>query len=147
VSDPDPKGRGYYPHFRAIPTRWMDNDVYGHVNNVVYYSYFDTAVNGHLMEHGVLDYAAGEIFGIVVETKCQFLKELAFPEVIEAGLRIAKLGNSSVTYDIGLFRKDEADAAAIGHFTHVYVDRENRRPVRIPDPVREVMASLVISGD
>lgn len=147
MSDPDPKGRGYYPHFRAIPTRWMDNDVYGHVNNVVYYSYFDTAVNGHLMEHGVLDYAAGEIFGIVVETKCQFLKELAFPEVIEAGLRIAKLGNSSVTYDIGLFRKDEADAAAIGHFTHVYVDRENRRPVRIPDPVREVMASLVISGD
>ncbi len=147
MSDSDPKGRGYYPHFRAIPTRWMDNDVYGHVNNVVYYSYFDTAVNGHLMEHGVLDYAAGEIFGIVVETKCQFLKELAFPEVVEAGLRIAKLGNSSVTYDIGLFRQDEPDAAAIGHFIHVYVDRENRRPVRIPDPVRAVMASLVVPGD
>jgi acyl-CoA thioester hydrolase len=146
VSSSDPKDRGYYPHFRAVPTRWMDNDVYGHVNNVVYYSYFDTAVNGHLMEEGALDYAAGDIFGIVVETKCQFLKELAFPEVIEAGLRIAKLGNSSVTYEIGLFRKDEPDAAAVGHFIHVYVDRENRQPVRIPDSVRTVMAPLVVSA-
>lgn len=143
MSNPDPKERDYYPHFRTVPTRWMDNDVYGHVNNVVYYSYFDTAVNGHLMEYGALDYATGDIFGIVVETKCQFLKELAFPEVIEAGLRIAKLGNSSVTYEIGLFRQDEPDAAAVGHFIHVYVDRENRRPVRIPDPVRAVMAPLV----
>ena len=143
----DPKDRAYYPHFRTIPTRWMDNDVYGHVNNVVYYSYFDTAVNGHLMEHGALDYAAGDIFGIVVETKCQFLKELAFPDIVEAGLRIAKLGNSSVTYEIGLFRESEPDAAATGYFIHVYVDRENRRPVRIPDSVRAVMALLVVDGD
>jgi len=137
-------GRDDFRHFRKIPTRWLDNDVYGHVNNVVYYSYFDTAVTGHLVESGVLDYRDASVIGIVVETKCQFLKELAFPDVVEAGIRIARLGNSSVQYDIGLFRGDDPEPAAIGHFVHVYVDRESRRPVRIPDHVREAMAPLVV---
>lgn len=144
MTDSPPKNRADYPHFRSIQTRWLDNDVYGHVNNVVYYSYFDTAVNGHLMDAGVLDYAANDVFGIVVETKCRFLKELAFPDMIEAGVRIVKLGNSSVKYEIGLFRAGEDDPAAVGHFVHVYVDRASRRPVRIPDPVRDAMASLVV---
>lgn len=146
MTDRPPIRRADYRHFRAIPTRWMDNDVYGHVNNVVYYSYFDTAVNGHLMEHGALDYGNSPIFGIVVETKCQFLAELAFPDVVEAGLRIVKLGNSSVTYQIGLFRNGGDEAVAHGHFVHVYVDRDSRRPVRIPDEVRAVMAPLVIGS-
>jgi acyl-CoA thioester hydrolase len=136
--------RADFPHFREIPTRWLDNDVYGHVNNVVYYSYFDTAVTGHLVDSGVLDYRNATIVGIVVETKCQFLRELAFPEVVHAGIRITRLGNSSVRYEIGLFSGEEETPAAVGHFVHVYVDRENRRPVRIPDNVRAAMAPLVV---
>ncbi len=116
------------------------------MNNVVYYSYFDTAVTGHLVESGVLDYHTAAEFGIVVETKCSFLKELAFPDVVEAGLRIAKLGNSSVRYEIGLFREGDPDPAAFGYFIHVYVDRASRRPIRIPDRVRAVMAPLVVGG-
>ncbi|MCG8542910.1 MAG: acyl-CoA thioesterase [Alphaproteobacteria bacterium] len=139
--------RADYRYFRDIPTRWMDNDVYGHVNNVVYYSYFDTAVNGHLMECGVLDYRDAPVMGIVVETKCEFMKELAFPDTVEAGIRVTRLGNSSVTYEIGLFRKGESDAAAHGHFVHVYVDRKNRRPVRIPDDVRAALAPLQAAAD
>jgi acyl-CoA thioester hydrolase len=138
--------RADFRAFRRIPTRWLDNDVYGHVNNVVYYSYFDTAVTGHLVESGVLDYHNAPVFGIVVETKCRFLKELAFPDVVEAGLRIARLGNSSVRYEIGLFREGDAEAAAFGYFIHVYVDRASRRPVRIPDNVRAIMAPLVAAA-
>lgn len=134
--------RADYPYFREIPTRWLDNDVYGHVNNVVYYSYFDTAVTGHLVDSGVLEYASTPVMGIVVETKCEFMKEIAFPDIVEAGLRVARLGNSSVTYEIGLFRKGDSGAAAHGHFVHVYVDRDNRRPVRIPDDVRAALAPL-----
>jgi acyl-CoA thioester hydrolase len=144
MADSEQITRADFRTFRRIPTRWLDNDVYGHVNNVVYYSYFDTAVTGHLVESGVLDYQSAPAFGIVVETKCSFLKELAFPDVVEAGLRIAKLGNSSVRYEIGLFREGDPEPAAFGYFIHVYVDRENRRPVRIPDPVRAVMAPLVV---
>jgi acyl-CoA thioester hydrolase len=146
MADGETIKRADFPVFRRIPTRWLDNDVYGHVNNVVYYSYFDTAVTGHLVESGVLDYHNAPVFGIVVETKCSFLKELAFPDVVEAGLRIARLGNSSVRYEIALFREGDAEAAAFGYFIHVYVDRANRRPVRIPDHVRAVMAPLVVGA-
>jgi acyl-CoA thioester hydrolase len=144
MADSEPIRRTDFRHFRKIPTRWLDNDVYGHVNNVVYYSYFDTAVTGHLVDTGALDYRNAPVIGIVVETKCSFLKELAFPDVVEAGLRIAKLGNSSVRYEIGLFREDDPEPAAFGYFIHVYVDRETRRPVRIPDRVRAIMAPLVV---
>lgn len=133
-----------FPFFRSIQTRWMDNDVYGHVNNVVYYSFFDTAVNGHLLEEGVLDYGASPVFGVVAETRCRFFKELAFPDLVEAGMRIVRLGNSGVTYEIGLFRAGDSEAAAFGHFVHVYVDRATRRPTRIPDAVRAVMQPLVV---
>ena len=111
----------------AIPTRWMDNDVYGHVNNVTYYSYFDTVVNKHLMDHAGLDPATTREIGLVVETRCQFKKELTFPEIIDAGMRVIKLGRSSIVYDIGLFRQNETDPAAFGHFVHVYVDRDSRK--------------------
>lgn len=144
MMDKETVARGDFPYFRSIPTRWMDNDVYGHVNNVVYYSYFDTAVNGHLMDAGVLDYRNSPIYGIVVETKCSFAKELAFPDEIQAGIRIAKLGNSSVRYEIALFNGDDPTPAATGYFVHVYIDRETKRPVRIPDAVREAMAPLVV---
>jgi acyl-CoA thioester hydrolase len=144
MADSEPIRRADFRHFRKIPTRWLDNDVYGHVNNVVYYSYFDTAVTGHLVDTGALDYRNAPVIGIVVETKCSFLRELAFPDVVDAGLRIAKLGNSSVRYEIGLFREGAPEPAAFGYFIHVYVDRENRRPVRIPDRVRAIMAPLVV---
>ncbi|HKH11041.1 MAG TPA: acyl-CoA thioesterase, partial [Rubrobacter sp.] len=114
-----PEGRDRYPHFLTIATRWMDNDVYGHVNNVVYYSYFDTVVNEYLIHEGGLDIAGGATIGLAIETFCQFHQPLAFPEVIDAGLRVGKLGNSSVRYEIGLFRQGEADPAAAGHFVHV----------------------------
>src|SRR5215216_2801268 len=120
---PGPSERSAYREFRALTTRWMDNDPYGHMNNVVHYSLFDTAVNGWLIEAGVLDFIAGEQVGLVVETGCRYFSELAFPDRVTAGLRVAKLGASSVRYEIGLFRNDEASAAAEGFFVHVYVDR------------------------
>ena len=143
TSRPELLQRADYRHFRVIPTRWMDNDVYGHVNNVVYYSYFDTAVNGHLIEAGVLDIARSPVIGLVVETQCRFAASLAFPETVTAGLRVAHLGRSSVRYDIGLFGGDAEAAAAQGHFVHVYVDRATQTPVPIPDPVRAVLATLL----
>src|SRR5712691_9300513 len=115
--------RAFYRRFLAIPTRWMDNDIYGHVNNVVYYSYFDTVVNGYLVEAGGLDIHDGKIIGLVVETMCRYFLPLAFPDVIEAGLRVAHLGRSSVRYEVAIFKQGEAAAAAAGHFVHVYVDR------------------------
>lgn len=134
--------RSAYKHFLAIPTRWMDNDVYGHVNNVVYYAYFDTVVNEYLIGAGWLDIHAGQVIGLVVETLCRYYKPLAFPEVIEAGLRVGRLGRSSVRYDIAIFKKDEDEAAAAGHFVHVYVDRETRRPVALPEPLRAALMPL-----
>ncbi len=127
---PQPEPRSAYKVFRSITTRWSDNDVYGHVNNVVYYSWFDTAVNGWLMERGALDFAAGETVGLVVETQCSYFVPLAFPEAVTAGIRVARIGTSSVRYEVALFAADEALAcAARGHFVHAYVDRVTRRPV------------------
>jgi acyl-CoA thioester hydrolase len=137
--------RASYRSFLAIPTRWMDNDTYGHVNNVSYYSYFDTAVNEHLVRAGGLDIRTGPEIGLVVETSCRFHKPLSFPEVVDAGLRVAKLGRSSVTYEIGLFRQGDDDPAATGHFVHVWVDRENRRPVPIPAAMRAALTPLVVA--
>src|SRR5438105_5265782 len=122
----EPRSRADYPHFLAIPTRWMDNDVYGHVNNVTYYSYFDTVVNKHLMRSAGLDFHGSPAIGIVVETCCRFHKPLSFPDLVDAGLRVAKLGNSSVTYEIGLFLRGDDEPAATGHFVHVWVDRATR---------------------
>jgi len=137
-----PAARGAYPSFLAIPTRWMDNDTYGHVNNVTYYSYFDTVVNEHLIRAGGLDIREGAAIGIVVETACRFHAPLSFPEVIDAGLRVAHLGRSSVAYEIGLFRRDEGTAAATGRFVHVWVDRATRRPVEVPPPIRAALVPL-----
>lgn len=140
---PAADSRDSYRHFLPIPTRWMDNDVYGHVNNVNYYSYFDTVVNEYLMRAGVLDYERGESIGLVVETQCNYFQPIAFPDLIAAGLRVAKLGNSSVRYEIGLFREGEQQAAAQGHFVHVYVDRESRRPGPLSPVLRDVLAPLL----
>lgn len=142
VAKPQPEGRDAYQAFRPITTRWMDNDVYGHVNNVVYYSWFDTAVNATLIEQGVLDIHGGQTIGLVVETQCHYFAPLAFPQTIEAGIRVAKLGSSSVRYEVGLFGQGEALTAAKGHFVHVYVDRETRRPVPLPTPLKEFLETL-----
>jgi acyl-CoA thioester hydrolase len=144
MNDKPAPGRDDFPHFMAIPTRWMDNDVYGHVNNVTYYSYFDTAVNHHLIEAGGLDMHNDTAFGVVAETGCRFFSELKFPDIIDAGLRVTKLGNSSVTYEIGLFRRDSDQPAALGRFVHVWVDRETRRPGPIPPKIRRALESLVV---
>ncbi|MBK8135770.1 MAG: acyl-CoA thioesterase [Chloroflexi bacterium] len=137
-----PDGRDRYPHFLQIPTRWMDNDIYGHVNNVVYYSYFDTVINEYLIHHGGLDIAAGEVIGVAVETQCKFMASLTFPEVVEAGLRVAKLGTSSVRYEIGLYTRGSDLPAAEGYFVHVFVDRATRRPQPIPAGVRAALERL-----
>ena len=134
--------RSAYKHFLAIPTRWIDNDIYGHVNNVVFYSYFDTVVNEYLIRVGWLDIHAGRVIGLVVETLCRYYKPLAFPEVIEAGLRVGRLGRSSVRYEVAIFKAGDDEAAAAGHFVHVYVDRETRRPVPLPEPLRAALAPL-----
>jgi acyl-CoA thioester hydrolase len=138
--------RADYPHFLQITTRWMDNDVYGHVNNVVYYSYFDTVVNQYLIEQGVLDIAHGGVIGLVVETQCRYFSSLAFPDVVWAGLRVAKLGNSSVRYEVGLFRNDDDTASAQGHFVHVYVERESNRPTPLPGALRAALEKLVVAA-
>ncbi|WP_066709239.1 acyl-CoA thioesterase [Curvibacter delicatus] len=139
---PRPERRSAYKAFRPISTRWMDNDVYGHVNNVVYYSWFDTAVNAHLIEQGALDIHQGETIGLVIETQCNYFASLAFPQAVEAGIRVARLGNSSVRYEVGLFAEGEELAAAQGHFVHVYVDRQTRRPVTLPEKLRTVLETL-----
>lgn len=139
---PQPSPRGAYRAFRTITTRWMDNDPYGHMNNVVHYSLFDTAVNGWLIERGVLDFRAGEQVGLVVETGCRYFSEIAFPDVVAAGLRVARLGVSSVRYEIGLFRDDSPVAAAEGFFVHVYVDRQTRRPVPLSALLRFALQDL-----
>jgi len=136
--------REAYPAFQSITTRWMDNDVYGHVNNVVYYSFFDTAVNEMLVRRGLLDIAQSPVIGLVVETGCRYFSSLSFPDRVDAGVRIAKLGNSSVRYEVGLFANDDDTAAAEGHFVHVYVDRKTRRPCPIPEATRAFMATLLV---
>ncbi|MBA4109594.1 MAG: thioesterase [Leptothrix sp. (in: Bacteria)] len=127
-----PQPRSAYAHFDTISTRWMDNDIYGHVNNVTYYSYFDSAVNRYLIEAGVLDIHDGGVIGLVVETHCNYFAPLAFPRNVEAGIRVTKIGSSSVRYEIGLFDEGQPLSAASGHFVHVYVDRVTRRPTSLP---------------
>ena len=145
MSKPAPEPRTAYRHFQRIPTRWMDNDVYGHVNNVQYYSYFDTVVNQYLVEQGVLDIEHGAVIGLVVETGCQYFSSIAFPDLVHAGLRVGRLGNSSVRYEVGIFRNDEPQTAAKGHFIHVYVDRASRRPAALPAPLREALARIAVA--
>ncbi len=134
--------RADFPVFRAVPTRWMDNDHYGHVNNVVYYSYFDTAVNGFLIEASGTDVRELPAIGIVAESGCRFLRAASFPDTLHAGLAVERLGTSSVVYRIALFRNDEETACAVGRFVHVYVDRITRRPVPIPRAIRSVVDGL-----
>jgi acyl-CoA thioester hydrolase len=137
-----PTLRSDFPVLRAITTRWHDNDHYGHVNNVVYYAYFDTAVNGFLIEASGTDIRELPAIGIVAETSCRFLRELSFPDTVHAGLAVEKLGNSSVVYRIGLFRNEESEPAALGRFVHVYVDAATRRPVPVPAPIRAALTAL-----
>jgi acyl-CoA thioester hydrolase len=131
--------RESFPVVRPIATRWMDNDVYGHVNNVHYYSYFDTAVNGWLLERGLLAIASSPVVGLVVETGCTYFESVAFPDPLDAGIAVARLGRSSVRYRLGIFRRGGALAVAQGHFVHVYVDRATQRPVAIPEPTRSAL--------
>ena len=140
---PSPQLRSSYRVFRSIPTRWMDNDLYGHVNNVVYYSWFDTAVNAHLIERGALDIHRGSTIGFVVETQCNYFAPLVFPQTVEAGIRVAHAGSSSVRYEVGLFAEGAEMAAAQGHFVHVYVDRTTQRPVRLPAALQAVVDDLL----
>lgn len=139
-----PTQRSDYPRFQTITTRWMDNDIYGHVNNVVHYSFFDTAVNRWLIEQGALDIHGGEVIGLVVETRCSYFESIAFPQTVHAGLRVAHLGRSSVRYEVGLFADDAPQAAAVGHFVHVYVDRITRRPVPLPAALLAALAPLQV---
>jgi acyl-CoA thioester hydrolase len=141
---PAPESREAYPHFREISTRWMDNDVYGHVNNVVYYSYFDTVVNEYLIRSGVLDIEKSPVIGLVVETQCRYFKPITFPDTVHAGLRVARLGTSSVRYEVGLFRNDDETAAAQGHFIHVYVERESRKSAPLPSELRAALEELTV---
>ncbi len=143
MQKPVPDPRTVYRHFQRIPTRWIDNDVYGHVNNVVYYSYFDTVVNQYLIEQQVLDIERSAVIGLVVETQCRYFAPIRFPDVVHAGLRVARLGNSSVRYEIGLFRNDDDPASAQGHFVHVYVDRATRRAIALPGPLRTALERLL----
>ena len=143
MAESDEARRADYPRILEIPTRWMDNDIYGHVNNVVYYSYFDTVINQYLIEGGGLDIHGGAIIGIAVESQCRFHRSLEFPDVIDAGLRVGRLGNTSVRYEIGLFRRGDEEPAAPGHFVHVFVDRATRRPVPIPKSMREALQRLI----
>lgn len=136
---PQAEPRSAYRVFRPITTRWMDNDAYGHINNVVYYSFFDTAVNGHLIDAGALQIETSPVIGLVIETHCNYFASLAFPQAIDAGLRVAHIGRSSVRYEVGLFGAGEPLTAAAGHFVHVYVDREHRRPAALPP---ELLAAL-----
>ncbi len=139
---PSTRARSDFAHFRAVPTRWMDNDVYGHINNVVYYSYFDTVVNAYLIEQGALNIENGDVIGLVVETHCNYFAPLSFPQTIEAGLRVAHIGASSVRYDIGLFAKGQDSCAAHGHFVHVYVDRLTRKPTTLPSSLLSALQKL-----
>ncbi|SMH27644.1 acyl-CoA thioesterase [Mesorhizobium australicum] len=140
---PTPSARADYHAFQAIQTRWMDNDIYGHMNNVVHYSLFDTAVNGWLVGAGMLDIHKGVQIGLVVETGCRYFAEMAFPDLVTAGIRVARLGSSSVRYEVGLFRNDEDIAAAEGFFVHVYVDRATRRPKALDDRLRAALEGIV----
>lgn len=139
---PAPSTRDHYKAFRTIPTRWLDNDIYGHMNNTVHYTLFDTTVNSWLIENGLLDIRGGERIGMVVETGCRYFAEMGYPDLITSGLKVARLGTSSVRYEIGLFRNDTHIAAAEGFFVHVYVDRKTRRPTPIDARLRSALTAI-----
>ncbi len=143
---PRPLARADYPVFHTITTRWADNDAYGHVNNVVYYSWFDTAVNAYLIRQGALDIHHGETIGLVIETQCNYFAPLAFPQTVEAGIRVARMGTSSVRYEVGLFAEGAEQTAACGHFVHVYVGRDDRRPKALPEALQAALAPLLVRG-
>ncbi|MFK8029047.1 MAG: acyl-CoA thioesterase [Gammaproteobacteria bacterium] len=134
--------RAHYGHWVPIPTRWMDNDVYGHVNNVTYYSYFDTAVNDFLVREGGLDFHKGDVVGFVVASGCQYLKPIAFPNALQVGVRVNRLGNSSVEYGVAVFKEQDPLAVAVGYFTHVFVSRGSQRPAPMPAQIRAALTSL-----
>ena len=138
------EARAAFAYWQAITTRWKDNDLYGHVNNVEYYSYFDTVINTYLIRHGGLDVGGGPVIGVCAESSCRFQAPLAFPDAVDAGLRVSRLGNSSVRYEIGLFAAGAASAAAEGWFVHVFVDRQDRRPRPIPAPLRAALAAILL---
>ncbi len=140
-ADPAPL-REDYPHIRAIDTRWMDNDVYGHVNNVVYYSFFDTVIAGFLVREGGFEFATARVIGLAVESRCRFRRALAFPQTVHAGLRVAHLGNSSVRYEVGIFADDDREACADGYFVHVFVTRETSTPAPIPSRIRSALERI-----
>lgn len=146
MSKPLPHDRSAYRYMRDITTRWMDNDVYAHVNNVVYYSWFDTVVNGWLLEQNLLDFAQSPTVGLVVETTCSYFSSIAFPDLVRAGLRVTRLGTSSVRYEVGLFANDNTEASAQGHFVHVYVDRVTRRPVPLPVELRQALETIEVAS-
>lgn len=143
MNRPSPEPRSAFPHFERLELRWADNDIYGHVNNAYHYQLFDTAVNGWLLRQGILDFGRSETVWLVVSSGCDYFGEIAFPDVIHAGLRIGRLGGSSVRWEIGLFRNDAEDCAALGHFVHVNVGREDRRPKPIAEDARSLLVPLI----
>ncbi len=136
--------RTEYKHISTQNTRWMDNDVYGHINNALYYGFFDTAINEYLIAEGGLDINSGEVIAFAVESQCQYLAPLAFPEVLEVGLRVGKLGNSSVRYELAIFKQGDEFAAAAGYFVHVFVARDTQRPVPMPEAIRAALSRLAV---
>ena len=145
MTESSAEARAGYPHFLTIPTRWKDNDIYGHVNNVVYYSYFDTVINEYLIREGGLDIHDATVIGVCAESACRFRDSFAFPEPVEAGLRVGELRNRAVRYEIGLFKAGAETAAATGHFVHVFVERDGMRPTPIPERIRAALARLVVA--
>jgi acyl-CoA thioester hydrolase len=137
--------RDDYVHYLSLPTRWMDNDIYGHINNALYYAFFDTAINDYLIAEGRLDINSGSVIAFAVESQCQYLRPLAFPGVIDIALRVGKLGNSSVRYELAIFKQGENFAAAAGYFVHVFVDRVTQRPVPMPATIRSALERLKVS--
>ena len=143
-----PETRQDYHYFLSIPTRWMDNDVYGHVNNVHYYSFFDTVIADYLIHHGGLHFGEDPVVGFAIESLCQYKRSIAYPEIVEAGLRVARIGNSSVRYAIGIFTAGYAEPAATGYFVHVFVDRTNdNRPAPVPEKIRIALTKILVIGD
>ena len=143
MNDTPIETRDRYPHFLDLQTRWSDNDIYGHVNNVTYYSYFDTVVSCFLIDEGGLYIHRGGVIGVAVETMCKFTKPIAYHQSIDAGLRVGKLGNSSVRYEIEIFRKDDNETTASGYFVHVFVDRATNEPMPIPAAIRETLSGIL----
>ena len=143
MTKPVPHTRAAYRHFQTITTRWLDNDAYGHVNNTVYYTWFDTVVNTFLIQNKVLDIHKGESIGLVVETQCNYFSPVTYPDSVHAGLRVSKLGNSSVRYEVGIFRNNETAACAQGHLVHVYVDRDSRKSAQVPADTRKLLQTIV----